>query len=199
MFVTIFIPYHTHYGQEVFLKVYPSKNNPAISHQVDLHYYNEQYWKTTIETSELEIKSKLIFSASVADKNNRQEYEIIPVKTVDLKYKKKEITLFEQVPRQNDAQVFVNSKAFTVLNTNKKHPKTEDKPPKNLTHLFHVQAPALPANYVLCLTGADKQLGNWTETEPIILNYKKGQWYIGLNLSKTLFPTEFKLAVFDIG
>lgn len=199
MFVTIFIPYHTHYGQEVFLKVYPSKNNSAIIHQVDLNYYNEQYWKTTIDTSELEIKSKLIFSASVADKNNRQEYEIIPVKTVDLKYKKKEITLFEQVPRQNDAQVFVNSKAFTVLNTNKKHPKTEDKPPKNLTHLFHVQAPALPANYVLCLTGADKQLGNWTETEPIILNYKKGQWYIGLNLSKTLFPTEFKLAVFDIG
>ena len=62
MVVTIFIQYHTHYGQEIFLKVYPSKNRTAISHQVDLHYYNEQYWKATLNTGELDIKSKFIFS-----------------------------------------------------------------------------------------------------------------------------------------
>lgn len=197
MVVTIFIQYHTHYGQEIFLKVYPSKNRTAISHQVDLHYYNEQYWKATLNTGELDIKSKFIFSASVADKNNGQEYEIIPVKTIDLKDKKKDITLFEQVPQHNDSQVLVQSKAYPILNQPKQRPKTHRKSPKNVTHLFQVVAPALQPQYSVCLSGSDKQFGHWSETEALILDYKKNKWTGEFNLSKTLFPAEYKLAIFD--
>lgn len=197
MFVNIFIPYHTHFGQQVFLKVYPSKANAEVSHQVDLHYYNEQYWKGSIDTEELDIKSKFTFSVNVADKNNLQEYEIIPVKTVDIKYKKNEITLFEQVPQHNDSRVFIESKAYSVLKSNKHYPKAEHKSPKTFTHIFRVDAPALDGKFSICITGNDKHFGNWNKTEPILLEYKKNSWVTKLNLTKTLFPSEYKLAIYN--
>lgn len=197
MLVHVYVQYHTHHGQAVVLRLYDAKDAGAITHQVDLQYYNEQFWQGSIDLDALAIKTKLVYSGHLIDNNYGTEHVIFPQKTFELKYKKEEISIFDQNIQPGSLSALSQTKASQVLHAREAHFNHKQKSCKNPTHLFRVSAPVMQGRYAVCLTGKGKELGNWSETDPVILEHKKNHWTAKLNLSKTIFPSEFKLAIYD--
>ncbi len=90
-----------------------------------------------------------------------------------------------------------HSKAFKdVLLKNKTRYKVS--PVKKATHQFIVRIPALPEGKLLCMTGSGKILGDWNASNPILLGNLDDCWSVKLDLSKAVFPIEFKFATYDL-
>ncbi len=70
---------------------------------------------------------------------------------------------------------------------------------KNFTHQFKVKAPLLKYGQAICLIGSSALLGNWNTSKPLLLNKdpQNDYWSIQLDLSKELFPIQYKYGVFN--
>ncbi|RZJ82685.1 MAG: hypothetical protein EOO20_24160, partial [Chryseobacterium sp.] len=197
MIIHFFIQYRTSHGQAIQVDIFNGKKEgDAVTDTVQLNYYNEESWYAAIDTQELGIKNKFVYSVSLKNEGQAPT-EIIPKKTFELKYdKKKDINLYEQIIQQEDHTTVYSSKAFDILKKEDKY-KVKEYNPKKPTHIFKVAAPVMQNRYAVCLTGSGDTFEDWSKTKPVILEKKKSYWTVKLDLAKEKFPVEYKLGVYD--
>lgn len=69
---------------------------------------------------------------------------------------------------------------------------------KKISHVFLTGYPPFQKNKLLCITGSANAFGQFDPAKPLFIHRKKnGSGIVRVNLSKEIFPIEYKLAVYD--
>lgn len=199
MILNFFIQYNTKPGQSLYILIYDEKKGKETSESIFyLNYYNENYWHGVIDTSFFNIKSKFTYSCFVSQNYNEYAEEIIPKKSVAIKFeKKKGVDIYEQIIQQPALEAIYNTRPFEVLFKKDKTYKVKTKVSKHPTHIFKVIAPEMQSRYAICLTGSGSHFNDWDKENPALLQKKKNHWVAELNLSKEKYPIEYKIALYD--
>ncbi len=199
MTINFYVGFRSQPGQSVALKpVCFNKQNEIRAIEIPLLYLNEAYWHLPLDTDELELSDEFEYSYIYRDLNRGEEIEFC--KRSSLNTKKLDVKQLDVVDDWRDDSLFedvFSSKPFvTVLNQGKEKVKVTDT--KKPTHIFQVKTPALAPGKVLCVTGAGKKLKDWDSSKPLLMEFRKNQWLLRLNLAKEAFPLEYKLGIYDI-
>ena len=199
MILNFYVAFRSLHGQSVAVKII-TPTNTDVSHPVELplHYFNGSFWHLSLKAADLDIDDQLEYSYIFRDSNTGETREFC--KNTKLSLKKIKHKKIDIIDEWRDATFFDNvflSKPFaTVFNLQKEKIKVADT--KSPTHLFSVTAPALAAGKAICVTGSSKKLGDWSTTEPLLMEPKNGQWHLRLNLAKETFPIEYKFGIYDL-
>ena len=72
--------------------------------------------------------------------------------------------------------------------------------PDRYTHIFKVRAPLVRQGQVVCLLGANPELGEWNEQQPVLMTRKEGEdhFSVKLDLSDISFPIVYKYGIYDV-
>lgn len=200
--VTFQLKYHTQYGQSIFITAnHPLFGNGNIKDALPLHYFNDEFWYTSLEINETDLaESNIVYNYFIKNNDGTIVFDCGHDKALSIPKNVGELLIidawnyagyienaFYTEPFQ---QVLLKNEEF-ILN------KAE---PKNFTHTFSVKAPLLKQNQTLCLLGSCDELSNWETASPLLMKKKKGetQFKIKVNLSKVQFPIAYKFGVFDL-
>lgn len=200
MNLNFFVGFRSQQGQSIGLKIIDtSKTGEQKSIEYPLHYLNDAYWKAAFNTSKHQIADEFEYSYIYRDANNGTEIEFCKNSTLSIKkLSEKWLNIIDEWnDRPQYADVFASKPFATVFNHLKEKIKVSDT--KNATHIFKINAPLLAAGKVVCITGSGKKLKEWNMEKPLLMEFKKNQWLIKLNLSKEHFPLEYKLGIYDLG
>jgi 4-alpha-glucanotransferase len=199
MTINFYVGFRSQQGQSVGIKIgYQTKERELKTIEIPLQYLNDYYWHVMLDLSEYEIEDEFEYSYIYRDSNRGEQIEFCKNSLVNIK--KTEVKAVDIIDDWRDdtlfRDVFTSKPFISVLNPVKEKVKATDT--KKPTHIFKVNAPVLAAGKVLCLTGAGKKLKDWHTEKPLILDFKKNQWLLKLNLAKEDFPIEYKLGVYDL-
>jgi len=198
MIVRLHIGYTTRYGQEmnVILASKPSKKkkDPWL---LKMNYDDNHTWWIEIDTADYKASSTLSYRYVLRDTSAPDLYDSSPNRIIHLKKIKHDIiSVFDEWhPKEFHSGVF-RSKPFSEVFV--KHIRNNrKKKEKKFTHSFYVEAPYLQDGKTICILGAGKTLGNWSEKDAVEMQYKNGAWTLNLNLQKEKFPIEYKYVIRD--
>lgn len=199
MFIHFYVGFRSLHGQSISIRI-AAFNQEDVSKAVEipLAYLNESQWHLAIKRADFNIIDEFTYSYIFRDRRTGEEREFCKDSVVSTK--KAESKKLEIVDEWNDgyalADVFSSKPFATVFSQVKEKIKVADT--KTPTHIFKVKAPALGAGKAVCITGSGKKLNEWDSSKPLLMEPKKNQWQIRLNLSKEQFPLEFKLGIYDL-
>ena len=198
MTIRFIMKYSTGYGQALFISL-TEKNSPSnsISHFLPLTYLNKDYWQLVIDTDELKLKDAFTYQYSL------QEYSVT-IQTLQndfnlnwKKFKTNSLEVFDEWRGEELFSDLFKTRPFSRLLTGLKPKEQKKSIAKHSTHLFRVKSPEMAERYQLCLIGSAKKMNEWSEEDPILLQKSDEFWSTKLNLSKELFPVEYKIGVYD--
>jgi len=104
------------------------------------------------------------------------------------------------VDEWNEASAIENtlsSAPFKEVLLKDEHPNETITVPSKFTHYYRVKAPLLPKNYVLCMIGNCKQLGNWAVKKPLLMKKSGDFWHAYVDLSKCQAEVQYKYGLYD--
>ena len=96
---------------------------------------------------------------------------------------------------RHDINGIMTSNLFTnVLARKAKNKACKPKPGKLL---LSVPAPIVPAEYVVAVSGNQKQLGNWNQSKPLAMKaMPNGLWQAEIDLTKVIEPLQYKFCFY---
>jgi 4-alpha-glucanotransferase len=198
MTINFYVAFASDYGQTLAIKIFSfNKKGDLRAIELPLQYHNESYWHIQVDTEDNDIAHEFEYSYIFRDANTGQEKEFS--KSTPLNTKKMDAAELNIVDEWNDTKIYpdvFSSIPFSTVFHHKEKVKTPDT--KKPTHIFKVKAPALASGKVVCLTGDNKKLHNWSADKPLLMEFKKSYWQLRVNLSKEKFPVEYKLGVYDL-
>lgn len=194
MVIQLHIKYNTHYGQTLYVQLIQGAES---SSEIKMEYLNDDYWHVLIDTTALKIKESLAYryilkEGGQEDKSDLCKTRLIPLK----KLKAGQLDVFDEWQVEDLYERVFSSNAFDIL-CNRSKTKDRKGKPKKFTHIFRAFLPFLQDDKVVCICGAGKQLGNWSETDPVLMHRHKNHWSAHVNLAKETFPVAYKFAIYD--
>ena len=200
MVIKLHIKYKTRYGQTFYILIKnSSKDNTDAGVEVKMEYLNEEFWHTSIDTADLDLKDTLEYSYILKEDWKADETDLCIHRAVNFgKQKSGTIDVFDEwqvVPHYDN--VFLSKPFELVLNKEQGKPGKKDKP-KKATHLFKAFVPFLQDDKVVCITGSAKEMSNWAEEEPVLFHKTGKCWSVALNLQKEQYPVAYKFGIYDL-
>ncbi|CAN5862083.1 4-alpha-glucanotransferase [soil metagenome] len=200
MVIQLHIKYKTRYGQAFFVRINDSsETSKRIYRELKMEYLNDEYWHIAINTEDLDPDETFSYSYLLKQEWRADEQDLCKSRMINLKKVKADsIDVFDEwqvAPLYEN--VFLSKPFAKVLNKSKTKNSKKDKAKKS-THQFRVFVPYLHDNKVVCMAGSAKEMGNWSETEPVLLQRTKDCWSVTLNLSKEQYPISYKFGVYDL-
>jgi len=199
MVIQLHIKYKTRYGQSLYIRINnTSEKNSGNFRELKMEYLNEEYWHVFINTDELGLSDSISYAYVLKEEWKADEVDLCKLRTINLKkIKATTVDVFDewQVVTLNE-DVFLSRPFEQVLNKNRSKAK-KDKP-KKYTHLFKVFVPYMHEDRVVCITGSAKEMSEWSEDEPVLLQRSKDCWSVALNLHKEHYPISYKFAIYDL-
>ncbi len=201
--ISLKLRYSTVYGQNIYISGnHDLLGNNELEKALPLSFIDNEFWGVTLTISNAKSLDKLI------------SYNYI-IKNIDgtLIYdngKDKNFTLSEYscskiliIDAWNYTGYFENvfySEPFANVLLKGNYTPVKVITPKNYTHHFKVKAPLVEKGQTLCIIGSEKSLGNWSQTNPILMSKTIDSTYFEakVNLSKDVFPIEYKYGIYDI-
>ncbi len=199
MKLTFNIDFHTVWGQRLcIVGSLPELGlwNPAQAR--DMQYINDGRWMAEIELKEIP-SAKIEYRYILLNENNailfeewRGNHYLLPTSAIE-----SDIVCYDSWQNDPVHQAFYSS-AFT--HSWFAHPSApgELQPAQNKTLSIKVNAPCIPKNQNVCITGNQQALGNWDPDKSLKLNSSDSfEWYITLDISDFVFPLEYKFLICD--
>lgn len=190
-------------GQHLFVTgAHPLLGNDDLLKATPMQYLNEAFWSASLDFP-IPANGQESFRYNYLLKNADGSVVVDWGKDKQLTIASNRISAMVLVDSWNHAGYFENSfytDAFQQVLLKNNFTKNEVSIPKLITHTFKVKSPLLAKGQVLCLLGSDELLNNWDTTVPILLGRSDGSdhFEISLNLSKAIFPIEYKYGVYDL-
>lgn len=200
MQVQFFLRFKTDYGQSLWITGnIDSLGNNDPDRAMLMTYLNDEFWHLNLNIKSKEFQKPVSYYYFLKNKDGSIVNELGKDRCIHPDIKShKEIMVMDT---WNHAGAFENvfyttPFAQTILKEN--FTKGKAKSVKHPTHIFRIKAPLLQKNEVVCLLGTGKQLGNWNESKPILLERENDWWTTGLDLSASGFPLAYKYGVYNI-
>jgi len=198
MKINFFIKYRTVVGEELFIlgnNYYLGDNEPSKA--VKLEWYNEDYWRGTINFPD-DFDDTIHYKYILKDKKGNEIFDGERNRFIDLSSKNiKFYSIFDVWNSAGNVWNVFFTKAFgksllppltKVKNINS----------KNFNHTFRVKAPLLKPGETICLCGSTKNLKNWDTENPIILSPKNNWYAANVFLEENEWPATYKYGVYNI-
>jgi 4-alpha-glucanotransferase len=192
MKVHFYLRYHTSYGQNLFIQSndLDLKNGEAL-----MEYVNDAFWRYSCEVKFAEGATiNYRFAMRQLGKMDNETHGFYTIS----KPKKgiSELTIIDTWNGTEQVKNVFTTQAFQKLLSHPKAAVQLDKLTSG-THVFRIKAPLLKAHQVPVLVGSSTALHNWSQTEPVTMQYVDGQWVAEVNLNETEFPVAYKYALYD--
>jgi 4-alpha-glucanotransferase len=195
--------FHTRFGQELFLTgAHEIFGGGDFARAIPLRYLNDRLWEVALIVPDSMLpREDLVYNYVLREPDGSLIYDWGDDKVVNLAASASNEIIVRDA--WNHAGFFQNvfyTEPFKNVLLSRRPPLGTSIPPARLTHTFRAKAPLLGPNQVLCLTGNAPALNGWSAADPVLMSGPAGSdWFtVGLDLSETSFPVEYKYGVFDI-
>jgi 4-alpha-glucanotransferase len=201
--IHFFLRYHTEFGQSIYITAANEKfGNGDHPSAFPLSFLNEEQWHGTIELAAEDIAKPLTYNYVIkqADGSFIQDWGN-DKKIVPQYFNYKEVQLVDSWNHAGFPEnVFYTEPFQNVLLSDHSIAHKKVTTVKSFTHLFRAKAPLLAKNEVLCLVGNDKQLKEWNEAAPILMDKPDNEdhWQVAVNLLNAGFPLVYKYGVYNV-
>lgn len=201
MIVHFFLKVTSLYGQSLWIKAAKkSAEGKEILEEIELQYLNQQYWHTKIDFSDCDNNTIISYyyflkENSLYIKNDFFHERVFEINSNDSLL----LNIFDEWQNEFVASRVFETKAFNLIKesfpqfTHKKIYSQD-----NYTHIFNVFTPLLIPGKALCMVGSDTILKDWKTEQPIPLQFDENKWQVHLDLSKAVFPIEYKFGIYDL-
>ena len=194
--VTFEVRFSTEFGQQLFIVGnHELLGNNDIAKATPLQYLNEKAWNVTLDFDASNIPIFISYKYFVQNIDGSIIEEGVANKNIDLSASAgKNIYVSDFWSFSGFPAGLFETKPFKVL-LNK---NTEVKKVSNATHIFTIKAPVVNEDEVVCMLGNDKKTGAWEVKKALPLSpLANGNWQIELDLSKSVFPLEYKFGLWN--
>jgi 4-alpha-glucanotransferase len=202
MIVHFYLRYATEFGQTLFVSGNTAVlGNDDIEKKFALSYLNDQLWYGTVEIDDKDIFETICYRYILQHEDGELVYEFGNDRVIEIDdVQASKIILYDTWNHAGQYEnVFYTAPFAKVLLKQKPAKYAAAKKPANPTHNFRVKAPLLKQHEIICISGSSAELHNW-DKEKILLLHKKDNWFsIELDLSKAVFPLEYKYGIYDTG
>ena len=198
MKINFFVKYRTVVGEELFIlgnNFYLGDNDPSKA--VKLSWYNEDYWRGTIDFPD-DFDDTIHYQYILKNKKGIEIFDGERNRFIDLSLKKiKFYSVFDVWnPAGNVWNVFF-TKAFSK-SLLPPLTKVAIVKPKKFNHTFRVKAPLLKPGETICLCGSTKNLKSWDTENPVILSPKNNWYTANVFLEQNEWPATYKYGVYNL-
>ncbi|HEY6063857.1 MAG TPA: 4-alpha-glucanotransferase, partial [Chitinophagaceae bacterium] len=199
MKLQFYLRFHTRFGQSLWISGDTEElgnNDPAKALPMD--YLNEEFWHSSIEIKRKELQNNISYKYILKNTDGELLYEWGHDRQVDVF--RKDLQEVQLVDTWNHAGEYENifySDAFHKVLLRSNRTKSKVASDKNFTHVFKVKAPLLKKHEIVCMAGNGERLGDWSETNPVLLGKDGDWWIVKLDLSDCDFPVAYKYGVFN--
>ncbi len=195
-----YLRFHTRFGQSLWLSGNTEElGNGDPSKAIPLVYLNEDFWQVVVDIKKKDLQKHLSYKYFLNNEDGERVYEWGDDRELDDIHKDlQEIQLVDTWNHTGEFENVFYSAPFSKVLLKSNHTKSKGDSDKHYTHIFKVKAPLLQKNEVVCLSGTGKKMGEWTETDPLILAKKENWWTIKLNLGDADIPIAYKYGVYNI-
>jgi len=200
MIVQFYLRYSTRFGQTLFV----SGNTGALGNDDEkkafaLSYLNDQLWYGTVDIKPEDVFEPLCYRYILQDDNGQLVYEFGNDRMVELEDPKaSKLVLLDTWNHAGQYEnVFYTAPFANVLLKQKPAKYVAEKKPAKPTHEFRVKAPLLKPHEIICVSGTAAEMYNWDKEDVLLLSKKDNWWTLQLDLSKTIFPLEYKYGIYD--
>ena len=169
--------FHTKPGESLFITGnHALLGNNNVADALPLQYLNDESWVVTIDVDPASIpKEGIEYNYVLKHQDNFTVYDWGKDKklTPDL-FKYEEVLIADS---WNHAGYFSNAfytEPFQNVLLKNNLTEVKIKAPKNITHIFKIKAPLLKKGETVCMIGSAKEIGNWSEENPVLLSRKIG-------------------------
>lgn len=199
MKLQFYLRFHTEFGQSLWIMGNVEElgnNDPAKA--MPMEYLNDDFWQYSTEIKRKEVDHPVCYKYFLKNIDGELLFEWSIDREIDMD--KKDFSELQMVDTWNNAGEYENvfySDAFRKVLLKENSKKTKDKPDKKYTHIFKVKAPLLKKNEVVCLLGNGGRLGDWAETNPVLLSKQDNWWIAKIDLTENNFPLAYKYGVYN--
>lgn len=200
MVIHFYLRYSTRYGQSLFVTGNTmALGNDDIQKRFALTYLNDQLWYGSAEIDEKDVFENISYAYILQESGGELVYEFGNDRillTENIKASK--IVLYDTWNHAGlPENVFYTDPFTQVLLPGNASALPVAKKLQKPTHEFRVKAPLLKPHETLLISGSSKALHDWNKEEVRLLE-KKDNWFtIQLDLSKAIFPLEYKYGIYD--
>jgi len=198
MLFHFYLKYKTHYGQSVFIEWLPNNKNDT-KHQLALEYFNEDYWKGSLEIPNELIGTTFYYRYYISENGIITDRDLWNYRQIEVRFTHRtEIAIYD-----NWQNISIESKVFkssAFVNVLSKAPiKVKQPTCRRPTHIFQLHCVELPYNKTVCLLPYDVETQSVNISTPTLLRRtSENIWTVELDLRKEKFPFYYKYAVFDL-
>ncbi len=199
--ITFVVNFYTKPGQSLFITAeHPlfGEGNPEAA--FPMQYRDEEHWTATINISKEVLAEDMVYNYLLKEENGDLLYNGGKDKKITPSaYTSQQVTIFDT---WDTTGYFANaffSEPFKNVLLKDQYTQVDHTDPSTITHTFKVKAPLLPQGQVVCLTGNNEALRNWSTSEPLLLHRDASDdyWQINTDLSDSETPVFYKYGIFD--
>lgn len=198
MTLHFYLRFSSTYGQRFYVTGnLPELGNGNLKDAVAMYYLNDEYWHLTIDVPEKTGNFSYKYILRNQDGSEMAEWSADRVVNPSA-IKSAEVQLKDvwNYPGEYDNTFFTQPFMDTLLKPAGHKYKKADQ--SGYTHVFKIKAPLLHPDEVVCLMGSGSHLGNWNDSEPLLMS-RDGNWFsMALNLSTAQFPIEYKYGIYNL-
>lgn len=198
MRIEFFIKFHTKINQSLYIS-----GNTQLLGENDftkallMKYYNNDYWHINLE-DEAKNFEDLEYKYLLKNEEGELIAEFENSRSISISKNEKEIIVSDTWNNAGDYENAFYTSPFQETLLQADETKIKSKQAKDFTHQFKVKSPLLAKSQVMCLVGSSILLGNWSTTDPLLMN-KDGEWWtVKTILQNDHVPFSYKYGVYDI-
>ncbi len=200
MILHFYLRYSSQFGQSLFvLGTTRVLGNGDIKKKFALNYLNNQLWYGTIEIDEQDIFETICYRYILQEKDTELIYEFGNDRIIEFdNLQASKIVLYDTWNHAGQYEnVFFTAAFANVLLKQKQAKYAPEKKPVKPSHDFRVKAPLLKPGEVICISGSSATFYEWDEEAVLLLSKKDHWWTIQVDLSKAVFPLEYKYGIYE--
>ena len=184
-------------GENIVIQFLEKKHEQHT--KIILSYIDDKQWAGTVNTNDY-LLNKILYYKVILKKDNSliHEEELFSGKIKINKIQASEILIEYHKKKTDNNSKFGNTKPFKKVFKAVNNSIIKNCSFKKATHIFKVNYPALLKNNFLCLTGSACKMNLFNDEKPLLFKFNKNNTgIIKLNLSKEIFPVEYKIGIYD--
>lgn len=201
MKITFKLNYPTYFGQQLFVAgSVTALGNRDEEKAVAMKYHDGDIWKLTVSVDEL--VSELEYWYLIREDSGNKIKEWGSCHRVDLFSAKVDELWIDDVWKSpsSEEKVFYKSAFSKVIMNPERNRKAASPVLAEQMLQFMIEVPRIGPNHKVCVLGNQQQLGNWSKTEPLVLECGDHfpLWQGRIDAGQLQFPIEYKYGIWDV-
>ena len=196
MLIHFYLRFSSKFGQRFFITGNIKElGNNELSSALPLAYLNQNYWFCSIDIT-IPVEN-VTYQYILQEADGTIVYEGEKDKNIDIKISKQQLFLFDTWNNPADIHNVFYTKPFTQVFSSHLLKSVKYRETKIITHEFKIKTPLLNADECVCISGSGEFFKNWDVKKLLPLKQKSNWHSIKINLSKEIFPVEYKYGIYN--